>query len=280
MIMKSSIEALLKQGSLELQNVAEELNLKPHFESEILLAFTLKKPRVYLHTHTKDSVESPLAEHYLSLIKMRKNGMPIEYITQSASFYGYEFFVNPDVLIPRPETELLIEEARAIIEAHNIRSIAEIGIGSGVITTTLARLMPQCHFFATDISLEALNVAKQNIATHAKEANITLRHCAYLPNDMPNFELLVSNPPYIEEGYPISKPLTFEPKVALFGGKDGLDVYREIIKLVSNYSNVWLVCEIGYNQKAALEALLKGAKHIHFFKDLSGLDRGFSAYFP
>ena len=277
--MKSSIDELLQTATIELSSVAKTLSLKPRFESEILLSFVLKVPRIYLHTHSTQYIETALKEHFFSLIALRKKGTPIEYITQNASFYGYDFFVNPNVLIPRPETEILIDKAREIIHAYHIHSIAEIGIGSGIITTTLALLEPQCRFFATDISQKALQVAQKNIATFAPNADITLHHCSILPANAPHFELLISNPPYISEDYPISRPLLYEPKVALFGGKDGLDVYKEILKEIKKRKNIWLLCEMGFNQKEAISTLLQDAKDVAFYTDLSGLDRGFSAYF-
>lgn len=96
---------------------------------------------------------------------------------------------------------------------------------------------------------------------------------------MSSFELLISNPPYIRDDYPISKPLRYEPQIALFGGKDGLDVYREILKTIEGRTNIWLLCEMGYDQKEAMGILLQNAKNVEFYKDLSGWDRGFSAYF-
>ncbi len=280
--MKCSIESLLKQATLELRQVAQSLYLKPQMESEILLSFLLQVPRVYLHTHSTQYIESTTAKSYFALINERKSGKPIEYITQSANFYGRAFFVNPDVLIPRPETEMLIDIAHHLINTHHIQSIAEIGIGSGIITTTLALISPTCHFFATDISKAALKVAQKNIATYAPNANITLQHCDILPSPAPSFDLLISNPPYIEDDYPISRALNFEPKTALFGGKDGLDIYRQIFKHLSEVSNVWLLCEIGYNQKQALSTMLANAnaQNIVFHKDLSGWDRCVCAYFP
>lgn len=277
--MSSSIDELLQSATKELSSVAQSLHLKPRMESELLLSFVLKLPRIYLHTHSTQILESTLVQHYLSLIALRKQGTPLEYITQSASFYGYDFFVNPSVLIPRPETEILIDKARELIHTHHIHSIVEVGIGSGIITATLAKLEPQCRFFATDVSQEALYVAQKNIITYAPNADITLCHCSIIPPDVPPFELLISNPPYIRDDYPIEKPLLFEPHLALFGGKDGLDVYRKILQAIKTHTNIWLLCEMGYDQKEAISELLRDALNVSFYKDLSGWDRGFSAYF-
>lgn len=280
--MRYSIDTLLKKGVSELSQVALTFGLKPRFESEILLGFVLNVPRVYLHTHNAHYIESNVAQEYLQCIAMRKSGMPVEYITQSAHFYGRRFYVNRSVLVPRPESEILIDKADALIKAHHIRSIVEIGIGSGILSITLALMHPQCRFFATDISEDAINVAAKNIAHLSPDADITLSCCSILPQNPPTFGLLISNPPYIKDNYAISKPLTFEPKIALFGGQDGLDMYRQIIDVCLAHSPVWLLCEMGYDQKDDMNTLLTSNKAINitFYKDLSGLDRGFIAYFP
>ncbi|TLD97470.1 peptide chain release factor N(5)-glutamine methyltransferase [Helicobacter jaachi] len=252
--------------------------LKARYESELLLSFVLNKPRVFLHAHSEQIIESSLAEQFFLLINERVEGKPIEYITQSANFYGRAFYVNPSVLIPRPETEILIDTASHIIKKHNIKYIAEIGIGSGIITATLALLHPQCVFFATDISSAALEVAHKNIATHAPNAQIELQCGSLLADSIKKCELIVSNPPYISTDYPISLPLSFEPKIALFAGSEGLDVLQDVI-IESKARRARLICEIGYEQKDKLLPLLKDAKEVQFYKDLSGFDRGFSANF-
>lgn len=274
--MAYSIKTLLDSATLKLSQVAESLHLRPRFESELLLSFVLKVERIYLHTHSSQNVNPAQAEYFLTLIRQRAKGKPIEYITQSASFYEHTFYVDDSVLIPRPESEILIQKASELIAGHNIKSIAEVGIGSGILSITLSLLHPQCHFFATDISQKALEVAQKNINALAPDSNITLKHCSLLPSLWQDIQLIISNPPYICESYPTSLPLTYEPSIALFGGKDGLDILKALI-LEAKHRQAYLLCEIGYDQKNALEQILTehNAKDIEFYKDLSGLDRGF-----
>ena len=274
--MTYNIKALLDSATSTLSQVAQSLHLKPRFESELLLSFVLKVERIYLHTHSTQSVNPTQAKHFLSLVEKRAKGKPIEYITQSASFYEHTFYVNESVLIPRPESEILIQKASEIITRHNIESIAEVGIGSGILSITLSLLHPQCHFFATDISQKALEVTQKNIHSLAPDSNITLQHCSLLPSSWQDIELIISNPPYICDDYPISLPLTYEPSIALFGGKDGLDILKALI-IEAKDRKAFLLCEIGYDQKNTLEQILAqhNAKDIEFYKDLSGLDRGF-----
>lgn len=279
--MKYSIDTLLQNAVLELKSADIGFDIKPRMESEILLSFILNVPRTYLHTHNTQNIKDSVVENYMKLVAMRKRGKPIEYITQNASFYGRNFYVNSSVLIPRPETEILIDKASELISTYHLKHIVEVGIGSGIITTTLALMHPQCHFFATDISKKALKVAKKNINTYAKNANITLSHSSILPPNAPPFDLLISNPPYIKNDYSINKSLCFEPSIALFGGEDGLDVYRAIFDRISSCHQIWILCEIGYDQKTPIATMLHNlqAQNIEFYKDLSGWDRGFCAYF-
>ena len=274
-----SIDELLEDSISRLSQSDVTFELKPRYESEILLSFLLGVPRTYLHTHSAQNIESTLAQRFYTLINERAKGKPIEYITRQASFYERSFYVDERVLIPRPETEILIDNANEIIKGEKVNFIAEVGVGSGIITTTLAIMHPQCYFFATDISEQALEVSKLNIATYAPNANITLQCCSLLPAHI-NPQLIISNPPYIKDDYPISAPLHYEPKIALFGGKDGLGILKSLINECAT-RKVWLLCEIGYDQKDALEHILlqSRAKNITFYKDLSGWDRGFSAYF-
>ncbi|MCX2717869.1 peptide chain release factor N(5)-glutamine methyltransferase [Helicobacter sp. MIT 21-1697] len=274
-----SIDTLLEDSISRLCQADATFELKPRYESELLLSFLLGVPRTYLHTHSTQNIESALVQRFYTLINERAKGKPIEYITHQANFYGRSFYVDERVLIPRPETEILIDKADEIIKKQKLDSIAEVGIGSGIITTTLALLHPQCQFFATDISEQAIEVSKRNITTYVPNANITLQCCSLLPSHITP-QLIISNPPYIKDDYPISTPLRYEPKIALFAGKDGLETLKSLINECAT-RQVWLLCEMGYDQKAALEHILEqnGAKHICFYKDLSGWDRAFSAYF-
>lgn len=285
--MNSEIDSVLRKGAQKLQNAFDTLRLeaRARLESEILLAHILQVPRIYLHTYPQKPLLDSQIEHFYSLIEQRAQGKPIEYLTYKAQFYGLDFALTEDVLIPRPETEILVDKAREIIARENPSFIAEVGVGSGVITTTLATLHPHCHYLATDINPKALQITRSNINTHAPNANITLVQCSILNclEQMPHFrpQVILSNPPYIAQDYPLPKPVSFEPANALFAGIDGLEILKLLISESARLKKVWLVCEMGYDQKAPLRDILKShkAKNVEFYQDLSGLDRGFVAYF-
>lgn len=277
------IAQALKNASFKLKeaSIRHQFELREHLESEILLAFVLQQPRVYLHTHSTDILDDVFLKRFEHCIALRAQGEPIEYITNQVSFYERDFFVNPHTLIPRPETEILIDIASQIITAHHLTRIVEIGTGSGIISTTLAIKCPKSHFIATDINAEILKVAQKNITHYHLNEHITLLQHNILYDPLPKpCEILISNPPYIKDHYPISKPLTYEPPHALFGGKEGLDVILALIRVAAQ-NHLWLVCEIGYDQKAILSEILEKyqAQKVAFYKDLSGWDRGFSAKF-
>lgn len=240
------------------------------------MAFALKKDRVFLYTHDKEKIN----EHYFfKLISRRALGEPIEYITKSVSFYGLSFFVNKGVLIPRPETELLVDKALDVIDKFKIDykrepKVAEIGIGSGIVSILLA-LKRELNIVATDISAIALEIAKKNIKKFGLLNKISLIECNLLDGLDIDIDIVVSNPPYISTKYEIPKPLSYEPKEALFAGVDGMDVIRELIELFFKREIKYLVCEIGYDQKELVEGYLKDRANLEFYKDLSGYWRGF-----
>ena len=182
------------------------------------------------------------------------------------------------MLIPRPETEILIDLVAKIIEKENITRIAEIGVGSGAISVVLARKFPELHIVATDICATPLKVAKKNINTFALNGQIELRKSNLIDEVPEALELVVSNPPYIAEDFLLeSNVLDYEPKEALFGGKAGDELLKQIIIDVKKRGVKYLACEIGYDQKEPLQDFVNevGVKSIKFYKDLAGFDRGF-----
>lgn len=285
--MNFEIDSALRKGAQKLQNAFDMLKLeaRARLESELLLAHILQVPRIYLHTYPEKPLSDSQVQQFFSFIEQRAQGKPIEYLTLKTQFYGLDFTLTEDVLIPRPETEILVDKAREIIARENLDFIAEVGAGSGVITTTLATLYPQCHFLATDINPKALQTTQANIKIFAPDTNITLVQCSILSclEQMPHFhpQIILSNPPYIAQDYPLPKPVSFEPPNALFAGVDGLEILKILISESARLKKVWLACEIGYDQKASLQEILKShkAQNIEFYQDLSGLDRGFIAYF-
>jgi release factor glutamine methyltransferase len=263
-----TIKEVLKEASLMLQNQKE---------AAILLAHHLKCDRLHLLTHEHKKIEK--SQDYFALVKRRLAHEPVEYITNAVSFYSENFYIAPGALIPRPETELLIDKAKEIIHKEKITKIAEIGTGSGIIAVMLARLFPNLEIVATDISTDALKIAKINAKNKAVSERIHFIHTSYLEGINQKFDMIISNPPYIAEDFELEKPLFHEPQNALFGGKRGDEMLCEIIDIAVEREVDYLLCEMGYDQRIPLENYMKqkGIRKISFYKDYSGFDRGFVA---
>ncbi|CAA6815458.1 MAG: Protein-N(5)-glutamine methyltransferase PrmC, methylates polypeptide chain release factors RF1 and RF2 [uncultured Sulfurovum sp.] len=266
-----TIKQALSWAKQQLQDSCE----RPQYEAELLLAYHLQKERTYLISHDNEHID---IKEYEILVKRRQNHEPYEYIVGEASFYDIHLAVEEGVLIPRPETEILIDLVAEIIEKENIRNIAEIGVGSGAISVVLARKFPNLHSIATDICDAPLRVAGKNIASFGLERQIELRKSNILDEVSEAVGLVVSNPPYIAEDFLLaSNVVDYEPKEALFGGSVGDELLKQIILDVKEKGTKYLACEMGYDQKEPLEAFVKdvGVKYIKFYQDLAGLDRGF-----
>ncbi len=221
------------------------------------------------------------AEGFFELAKRFANYEPLEYITGEAGFYGLTFNVKKGVLIPRPETEILVERSLEVLSNLPARNepplVAEIGVGSGIISICLA-LNSNAKIIASDISDDALNLARQNAAKFGVEDRIEFVKCAYLDQIYGQFDLLVSNPPYIAQDYKLDKFVLNEPHEALFGGKAGDEILKNIILVAKNRGVKYLACEMGYDQKASLESVLElSGFEAEFYRDLAGFDRGFVA---
>ncbi|WP_415406229.1 peptide chain release factor N(5)-glutamine methyltransferase [Sulfurovum sp. CS9] len=249
---------------------------RPQFEAELLLAYHLEQDRMYLLTHDNDVVED--IKNFQDLIQRRAANEPYEYIVGSASFYDIHLEVEEGVLIPRPETEILIDLVADIIKKENITRIAEIGVGTGAISVVLARKFPELHIITTDICDVPLKVAGKNIDTFGLNAQIELRKSNLIDEVPEALELVVSNPPYIAEDFLLeSNVVDYEPKKALFGGRVGDELLKQIILDVKARDIKYLACEMGYDQKEPLQEFVNkiGVKSIKFYKDLAGFDRGF-----
>ena len=200
------------------------------------------------------------ADGYFALAKRFANHEPLEYITGAAGFYGLIFNVKKGVLIPRPETEILVEKSLEILSNLPARKgpplVAEIGVGSGIISICLA-LNSNAKIIASDISDDALNLARQNAAKFGVEDRIEFVKCAYLDQICGQFDLLVSNPPYIAQDYRLDKFVLNEPHEALFGGAAGDEILKNIVLVAKNRGVKYLACEMGYDQKASLESMLE-----------------------
>ena len=253
-------------------------------ESELLLAFALGVGREWLHAWGEREVESEALARFEGYIARRKSHEPFEYITQSVGFYSREFFVSHGVLVPRPESELLIDKAREVIARSGVKRVGEIGVGSGVLAITLALECPDISVVATDISQDALAIAKTNIARHHTQSNrlkerVTLKHASLLDGIEEQIDLLISNPPYIAQDYALDASVMQEPHCALFGGVVGDEILLEIIALARERGIEHLICEMGYDQRESLSrALGEAGFEAEFYQDYALWDRGFVAH--
>lgn len=312
-----------------LKVATQQLLANPHIararlEAEILLMFVLQKKREFLHGHSECELDTQEKEAFFSLLHRRVQNEPIQYLTQRVSFFSDEFYVDERVLIPRPESEILIQKVCKIIESENLKNIAEIGIGSGALSVSVAKMCKKVLITATDISQKALQVAQKNIAHFGLNSRIKLVQTSLLDEVAPSdfgsdfaleysaksstmispkpskkrldssvksstkntldssldFDLVFSNPPYIADDYPLPPNVAYEPKCALFGGKKGSEVLESIITMCAKREIKFLACEMGYDQREILSPLLASSGYnAEFYKDLSGLYRGFVARF-
>ena len=246
----------------------------PQKEVMLLLAHTLGKEMSWLIAHSDECVE--VDECFWQKLQRRENHEPLEYILGSATFYGKVFDVDVRVLIPRPETELLVDKVVELADAYHAPHIVEIGCGSGIISIMLALLLPHAKITAVDISEDALHVSKHNACKHGVSERIEFIKGSYLDGVEGTIDMIVSNPPYIANDEPLGLGLAYEPSLALYGGIKGDEMLKHIVDLFEIRGAQCLACEMGYDQRKALSeyAQHKGLV-IDFYKDLAGLDRGF-----
>jgi release factor glutamine methyltransferase len=263
--------AALKQSNIEY----------PIMEAQILLAYVLDVDRLYLHVHGRDILTLQQMESYQNLTEARCRNTPIAYLTHSKEFMSLNFYVDERVLIPRPDTEILAEEAIRIASAFDNPNMLDLCCGSGCIGLSVAYNMPKLHAVLSDISEDALNIARINTDTHHLNDRIELiQSDLFEKMDKMKFHLIVSNPPYItdEAMHSLSEEiLTYEPQSALRGGTDGLRFYRDIIAQASRYliPRGYLLLEIGYDQADAVKKIMQynGYEDIRVLHDYAGHDR-------
>ena len=234
----------------------------PQLDSEILLSNSIKRDKKHIILNPKEVLNSEQLGKFKSLIERRKKGEPIAYLINKKEFWKDEFFVNKDVLIPRPDSELIIEQVLKIYSKDDQLQILDIGTGSGCILLSI--LKERSNFYGTgiDISKKSINVSKFN----AKQLNLTNR-VKFFHSSVDNFnngkyDIIVSNPPYIEQlslKYLEKDVVNFEPKLALSGGFDGFSKIRKVINKTSNLikKNGKFILEIGFNQKNKVIKILK-----------------------
>lgn len=251
----------------------------PDLSGELLLSYVLKKPRSYLYIWPQKTITKKQEARYKHLIQKRLKFEPVAYLIKSKEFYGLNFYVDKNVLIPRPETECLIDEVRKEAEASTPRRIADIGTGSGCIAITLKKYLPKAKVYACDISKKALAVAKKNARKH--KVKIFFKRGDLLePYKKTRLDLIVANLPYLKPLHQYLKHypgLKYEPKIALCAGPKGLDLYREFFRQLKKYhplSKVFIEIDPGQS-KAIKKIIRQNLSHpsVEIKKDLAGKNR-------
>jgi len=265
--------------------------ITPRLDAEVLLAETLGMDRVGLYTHFDQPVQPGELARFKKMIRRRLRHEPVAYIVGQREFWSLPFIVTPDVLIPRPETEILVMEALRVLSkpeqtTRRIR-ILEMGTGSGAIGVALAKELPAASVVATDLSEKALSIAAENALR-----NLVRERILFLQGDLFDtlekgsiFDLIITNPPYIPQDYFTSLPpevRDFEPRVALDGGKDGLAFFRRVLPGVGKYLSPegWFLTEIGAGQDQKIRQIAEASQDLDSFDivpDLAGIKRVFKA---
>ncbi len=267
------VKDILKKITAELNPCIE----RAPREAQLLLMHHLGVDELWLLTNQNAAVKN--VDKLLKWVERRAKNEPLEYITQKVSFYSEEFFIAQGALIPRPETELLIDEViKNVKDKDSNITFVEVGVGSGIISIMLAKHFTNAKFIAVDISQNAIEIAKINIEKFGLENRIELRLGSLLEPIGEDIDYLVSNPPYIANDFKLESNLSYEPQNALFGGTIGDEIIRELLDEVLNRKINFFSCEIGYDQQDKIRNYLnnKPLKKLEFYKDFSDFDRGFT----
>lgn len=250
----------------------------PLTDARILMSAATGLSTADILAHPERELSGSEEELWLEYLTRRANREPAAYITGTKEFMGLEFTVNEKTLVPRPDTETLVEEA--MLHLHDGMRFLDLCTGTGCIALSLLRYSNDTQAVATDISADALAVASDNAARLGVSGRVRFEETDLYPEPDGRFDLIVSNPPYIPSGdIPDLMPEVskYEPAIALDGGADGLDLYRRIAEDAERYlySGGWLLCETGFDQAAEVTAILgsAGFKDISVVKDLGGMDR-------
>jgi release factor glutamine methyltransferase len=250
-----------------------------HRDAELLLLHVVHQERAGLLARWKECLRTAEGELYKALIERRLGGEPIQYILGETEFYGLPFWVSSDVLIPRPETEHLVEKALQAAASYSSPRMVDVGTGSGAIAVTLAQQLPEANITAIDLSAPALAVAAENATRNGVQIRF-LRGDLLAPVARECFDIVVSNPPYvpaIDRDSLAVEVRDFEPALALFADRDGLGIYRRLIPAAFAVLNSdgFLILEIGFEQSPAVAYLLasSGFQQIEFLPDLQGIPR-------
>ena len=271
-----TIKQTLTKGTIILKNNNID---SPKLKARLLLQYVLKKTRQYLIVYDNEEVgKKEQWEYFVNIDKLAK-GVPLQHITHTQEFMKMDFYVDENVLIPRPDTEILVEEVINIAKKMDKPKILDLCTGSGAIAISIAKNVPKAEVYAIDISEKALNVASKNAQRLGAKVKFIKSD---LFKDLKNmkFDIIVSNPPYIkkEDIKFLSEDVQKEPQIALDGGYDGLDFYRKISKQAIDYLKFesFLCFEIGYDQKEEITEIIEKLEHYkdtYCKKDLCGNDR-------
>jgi release factor glutamine methyltransferase len=274
------LSSVLKEATLALER---SVCSSPRLDAEVLLSSYLKMDRLTLYTHPEQSITESEHTEFQARVERRKNGEPVAYIVGEKEFWSMPFQVNNHVLIPRPETEILVEEVLKVCSdmGKRILQILDIGTGCGAISIALASELENAQIVATDISPEALAVAVKNAQNNNLDHRIEFLQGNLFQPVSGKFDIIVSNPPYISQQEYDNLPFEvrgFEPKSALLAGNDGTEIHQEIIKGGALYlqQGGWLFMEIGSGQKQKVENILNESNlydNIAFTLDYAGIER-------
>ena len=271
----NNAESLIRSGTKKLSSISNV----PRLEAEVLLSFLLDIKPIKFHTDDID-IDSKVMNKFKTMIESRFRGMPLAYLTGQKEFWSMNFFINQSVLVPRPETELLIENAIEIFKNHESPKILELGTGSGIISIVLQKELSNPDITAVDISEEALNIAKMNAEKH-EISDIRFVVSDWFSGIMnEKFDLIISNPPYVDRSKLSNEELfgiDMEPEIALYSQNNGTSDLELIIKKSPDYlkDGGWLILEHGYDQSSFCVSEMKtaGYSRINNSKDIQDITR-------
>ena len=271
-----TIKQAITKGMIMLKSNNVE---SPKLKARLLLQYVLDKPRQYIIVYDNKEIDKQQQWQYFVNIEKLTKGIPLQHITHRQEFMKMDFFVDENVLIPRPDTEILVEEVIKIAQKYNSPRILDLCTGSGAIAISLKKFVPNADITAVDISEKALEIAQKNAEKLEAKINF-VKSNLFDKLDNKKFDIIVSNPPYIrkDEIKKLSEEVQKEPKIALDGGEDGLDFDRIIAEQAINYlkTGSFLCFEIGYNQKNDVIKIIEDEqnyKNTYCKKDLYGNDR-------
>lgn len=248
-----NIKAVIDEGSLYLKEISDS----PKLDAQLLLCNVLNIDRVSLFLSYEKEIDELMKARFDALLERRRLQEPLNYIIGKREFYSNDFLVNHDVLIPRPETELIIDVAKKYID-KDVKNIIDIGTGSGVIAITLKLIFPNINITASDISEDALKIAKRNAEIHKVKLDFVISDA--LQNIQNNFQMIVTNPPYVKSLFiEDDLSLAYEPRRALDGGKSGLEVIKKILKEAKEKIDTGglIIMEHGFDQDEDVKSIAK-----------------------